>query len=279
MKTRQGFVSNSSSSSFVVAFPKEPKSFDDVYEAMFDSKDGGISVYDMDGMSHTQVAMRVWNDIKSPVENEEYDEKRAPATKDDIAEQFSNRYHYWSSDSCVSIFGGKRDELGGQWSPNIGKYCGSDKDALMELRDFIVKTDKREREIREGQRDILDREFKGRKAPYASAHGTNRETGETCTQEEIDDYEAYCHEEGEFKKNNKKYAKLEKEMRAEIWDIKYRTEEELRKIIGEADAHEFMSDNKDAFFVILGYADDGGECVLEHGNIFRNLPCMQISNH
>ena len=35
MKIRNGFVSNSSSSSFVVAFPREPKSLDDVKEILF----------------------------------------------------------------------------------------------------------------------------------------------------------------------------------------------------------------------------------------------------
>jgi len=35
MKIRNGFVSNSSSSSFVVAFPKEPKSVEDVKEMLF----------------------------------------------------------------------------------------------------------------------------------------------------------------------------------------------------------------------------------------------------
>lgn len=37
MKTRRGFVSNSSSSSFVVAFPRRPKTVEDVMEMMFGS--------------------------------------------------------------------------------------------------------------------------------------------------------------------------------------------------------------------------------------------------
>ena len=35
MKIRQGFVSNSSSSSFIVAFPKEPKNLDELKEMLF----------------------------------------------------------------------------------------------------------------------------------------------------------------------------------------------------------------------------------------------------
>lgn len=39
MKIRSGFVSNSSSNSFIVIFPTEPKSVDDVKNFLFDKED------------------------------------------------------------------------------------------------------------------------------------------------------------------------------------------------------------------------------------------------
>jgi hypothetical protein len=282
MKIRKGFVSNSSSSSFVVAFPKEPKSFDDVYEAMFNSKEGGISIYDQDGMSHSQIAQRVWKDIKSGTDYEYSGYgRRIKVGQDEIAEELSHRYNYWSKDSCVVSWGSTTDELGGHWSVPVGKYHGSDKDTLIKLRDIIIATEKKEREIRQRQHEIMKTEFKGRKAPYAYKGRKNHDTGEPYTQEEIDAYEAYCHEKEEFQKNHKEYQDLEK---AEIksWDIKYSKQEELRKKLAKADAREFMSDNKDAFFVVLSYSDNDGwpdEGTLEHGDIFRNLPFIRISHH
>ena len=277
MKIRNGFVSNSSSSSFVVAFPKKPKSFDDVYEAMFNSKDGGISVYDYDGMSHNQIAMRVWEDIKREIKDE-WDDRSIPAKQKDIQEEFSHRYHYYAPDSCCSIFGSPRDEIGGQWSGELGKYYGNDKDSLIKLRDHIIKSEKREREIHERQYGIKRSEFKVTQPPYAYKGGKHSDDGKPYTAKEIKAYRDYRDAEAEFEKNHEEYAKLEKELRGS-WDKKYKTQDSLKKKIAKSDAKAFMDDNKGAFFAILSYADENGETTLEHGNIFRKIPHVTISNH
>ena len=72
MKRRHGFVSNSSSSSFIVAFPKVPKSAQEVHEMLFPS---GRKTFDHpysdnsttypDGYPTKQVAETVFNDIQS----------------------------------------------------------------------------------------------------------------------------------------------------------------------------------------------------------------------
>lgn len=62
MKIRSGFVSNSSSSSFIVAFPREPKSARDVQRLMF-GNETTIERYD-NVVSTYKIAKTVWEDIR-----------------------------------------------------------------------------------------------------------------------------------------------------------------------------------------------------------------------
>ena len=71
MKIRSGFVSNSSSSSFVVIFPKIPKNQEDVKNMLF--KEGEktySSAYDDDCWPVDQVAQTVWDDICNQEKND-----------------------------------------------------------------------------------------------------------------------------------------------------------------------------------------------------------------
>lgn len=64
MKIRAGFVSNSSSSMFVVAFPREPKSAKEVKQIMFGNCDTFQNPYDEGSTPTEQIAKTVWEDIK-----------------------------------------------------------------------------------------------------------------------------------------------------------------------------------------------------------------------
>ena len=70
MKTRNGFVSNSSSSSFVVGFKKIPQNIEDVHELMFPEE---IKVQLYEGypeFSSSEIAKQVWNDIENQIPND-----------------------------------------------------------------------------------------------------------------------------------------------------------------------------------------------------------------
>jgi hypothetical protein len=77
MKIRNGFVSNSSSSSFLVAFPSIPKSVKDVQEMVFQGEQyldypypDMCDVYGVpERFTAEEVSEIIWNDIKSQIPN------------------------------------------------------------------------------------------------------------------------------------------------------------------------------------------------------------------
>jgi hypothetical protein len=71
MKIRNGFVSNSSSSSFVVVFPREPKSATDVKDILFKDEKYFYDPYDSSTKWTTEkVSEIVWKDICNQKKND-----------------------------------------------------------------------------------------------------------------------------------------------------------------------------------------------------------------
>jgi len=70
MKIRQGFVSNSSSSSFIVKFPRVPNSIDEVREILFGDKTKYYSPYGDNMWDVDKVAETVYCDIQGQDKNQ-----------------------------------------------------------------------------------------------------------------------------------------------------------------------------------------------------------------
>jgi hypothetical protein len=82
MKVRDGFVSNSSSSSFIIALDKVPKSVEDVKSTFFPRREYIKADYYDEVLTADEAAAKIWNQLK--------DEK--PLTKTKILEEILSGY-------------------------------------------------------------------------------------------------------------------------------------------------------------------------------------------
>lgn len=195
MKIRSGFISNSSSSSFVVGFKNRPTSADEIHRLLFGEESGVIEVYGY-GLPTRVAAEQVFNDIQG----------QQPATSDQIFENIRSGYF-----------------------PGYPEY------------DY-----RRDRES-----DKLRKEFE-QKFPDAGYWA-----------EKTDDKEA------------KAFADRIREVMESEWAEDHRKTDEAALKYWESQKHLFT----DCQVYLFEYADDGGQCVLEHGDIFCRLPHLVISRH
>jgi len=268
MKTRNGLVSNSSSSSFVVAFPKKPTTGADVWNFMFKGKDGGLSAYDNDGLSFSQVSENVFSSLK--------DKKFKKATLKDIVVEFEQRYHYIVESNNTMWYGKITDKDGGSWYYKIDKYCGSDPKLLEELRQEIIKSENLWTQLREEETEILKRGPKEVECAYKG--GKNFKSERLYTEAEIAAYDKYLKLLEKFKETDKEYIDYSKRR------MKYFQNKQidiLKKKLATVDAKAFLKNNEGKFIFIVSYSDNDGSVgsTMEHGNIFRHVPHETISHH
>ena len=94
MKIRNGFVSNSSSSSFIIAFKEKPKSAEELKEILYSEKD--TLYWDDDYNMPTELAAKIiFNDLDQSVSEEEMLEELDSGSPINVEEQ-EPHFHYFS---------------------------------------------------------------------------------------------------------------------------------------------------------------------------------------
>jgi hypothetical protein len=262
MKTRNGFVSNSSSSSFIVAFPRKPKSEKDVLDFMFGGKEGGI-----EGLSYRQVAERVYNDMKNL--------KRM--TLDALVEELQGRYYYYSSGNVFTP-NYERDADGGNWPQKRERYFCSDAKLAEEFKKALIEQDMENNKLSDREKEITSSRFKMETVPYAYEGGSNFGLNRTYTDEEVRAYKNYMISLTHFRETDPEFLKCAEDKKKH-WQESGKRIRNIRTKLAHKDAKNFMNDNKGKYIFVVNYGDENGDGNLEHGNIFRNVPHLVISNH
>jgi hypothetical protein len=254
MKTRNGLVSNSSSSSFVVAFPKKPTKVEDVFQYMFSSRRGSRKIYDDYELSYIQISNNVFESLN--------DKKLKSVTVNQIADIFSNQYHF----------------INGEWYPAIDKYHGSDLTLLQNLKQEIIKADTECLNLSAERTEILKRGPKN--VPYAYTGGYyNYETKKLFTKTQINNYNKFVSALDKFETTDLEYIDYTKRYN-HYSQHSYKSVQKARNKLAMADAVAFINDNKNRFIFIVTYGDDNRDgTVMEHADIFKNVPHVRISNH
>lgn len=139
MKTRNGFVSNSSTSSFVIVFPDRPKSTEDVHRFLFNGVDGEIGLdYYNETMSFKDVSERVFKDAI----------KNGKATKKALADEIESLLHIDYMDLKDDL---KCDSIGRHFVSLIHSSVMSDS----KIMDYIKEEIDTEKEEREKEKELM----------------------------------------------------------------------------------------------------------------------------
>jgi hypothetical protein len=249
MKTRSGFVSNSSSSSFIVAFNRKPESVDETLQLLFGEDTNGLikpEYYD-NGLTHREVAERVFADIQ----------RVGPSSVQVLVNDLASRY--WR-------YKGKLD-VGN--SP----FLGTDHslvDKMIELYNEYEHCDDRFNT----KMERLKKKYIGKDPGYASHERKSKK-------DRITAYEAYCKAEAEFEKTNPEFRALDEDRR---WaNNEYLAKQAtLENQLANIDFKSFQDSLPPTAYVAhLSYSDNVGEkeSIMEHGGVFNNVPHIRISHH
>jgi hypothetical protein len=255
MKIRSGFVSNSSSSSFIVAFPKKPKTEADVLNMMFKGNPDEVIMpsWGDTGMTTKAIASQVFKDLKD-----------TKPTKKELREDFEGRYYvsngtlYWQGE----------------------EYFASSKELVDKLIQLTNQHENDYKEFSQFERELICKHGLGNYPKYAYKGGCDYTTKVPFTDEEIKKYNDHHKALETLKKTNKEFLKKSKEYNAKM--RKYRKEShKVRVALAKLDLAAWLKDVNGSYVASFTYSDNDGTqgALMEHSDIFRNLKHIQFSHH
>lgn len=262
MKIRLGFVPNSSSSSFVVVFPRKPKSFEDVFGFLFGKAEYDWTLnngYNKEKViSYKEVAEIVFKDLKKK------------STRKEIINLLCQRYYYGERHGFYL-----RHSL----------YWGLDQKLLDELEKLHIENNQKEKEYRDKLKQMLDLNILP--VPYASKDALDKNKKPLYTPSQIAAYNQYYKDMSSFMKTNKDYIKLQKES-FKFYSFNspvFKKVRDLETKLATKDYNLLKKNSKEksskSHLAILEYSDNDGSFgdIMEHGGIFDKLEKIQISHH
>jgi len=225
MKIRNGFVSNSSSSSFLVVWDKKPQSIKEVKEILF-----GNSKY------HYYYDYQETTDRLSEIIFDDTEE----ASIEQIKDEYTPYYSYWGDK--------------GTW---YGKGFKIDNEDMVKY-EILAEN---EHNLREQHRKFISSFTSAERLEFERKIKLNKVLENTYV---------LTTREKEWESSEEFLNKIET-----LRD----TMNNLENDMSEKSAQKYLDKHKGKFISYYEYADDGGQSILEHGEVFSNLEHTRFSHH
>jgi hypothetical protein len=262
MKTRHGFVSNSSSSSFILVFDKEPLTVEDALDFLFGNHENPdeispvpIPYSDSDCFfTKREIAEALLHGIK-------------PIDKSSIINDLQHRYYFTDNyEGGVQAYYDMGDKE---------TFCGLNSDLVEEIKDLYIESNKLSKECWK-LRQSLQEGLRLIKVPYAYEGGLKEDNKTRYTKKEIEAYQKYRMALDQVEK----FPEMVKLHQTQT-DIQNKIDK-LSEKLAEFDYKKFEKANSGKFFFETSFSDNDGEfgSYMEHSGVLEvKGKCIRLSHH